>query len=462
MRFYGLFCTTFFFLSNNGVFRTLSLSLLLPQRHRRNCRYSSTTLFTQHRRKRQSQSIDIDSVSDAEALLACRSHLQRRNKLGLWKAKERRRQGRPASMTNTTAVSDSDVGFFWPDPTQLKYLYRPDKFEEDLSKGIADEEIGKEHETDNGIILGEYLEPYDLGFLGDEVSEAQDHDSSRIEGFDRSVTIDDDYRTHMRRSRAARKTWSDPTFRALWYRRRWGEKRHERQQQLNQKIIDSRLRAINPDEFLASFALANMTEREIAKAIETYIAANRKRSVSRQDSLQSRRAALGGTQQMERLPRDFLLNKDPIQQQLSQQKRSELATVRYQARKKSSRRKHPSLKLSDGQRTASAPSHQALARLQRDVSNKKVPSTKDIELVMKPRRLPKRREVLLQVLSDCFGMKGKCMPPLDTLQTWLLNDSSDRHDDIQYSFCSTASVEQLGKLVLFRTRQAHMSEDDSD
>lgn len=71
-----------------------------------------------HRRRRGNSSpssssssmidrIDVDSVSDAQALLACRSHLQRRNKLGQWKQRRR-----PVQLSSKQDVDKGDTGVF--------------------------------------------------------------------------------------------------------------------------------------------------------------------------------------------------------------------------------------------------------------------------------------------------------------------------------------------------------------
>ena len=151
--------------------------------------------------------IDVDSVSDAEALLACRAYLQRKNRLGLWKTQERRQQGRPPSMKNTTTCSDADTGFFWPDPTQLKYLYRPDSdFDADSPwTEMEDDENGNNGES---VYIG------DSTLMDGEVAAVPDQiravDIEHEEVNEDNVFLYTDYQSHIRRSRAARRTWSKP------------------------------------------------------------------------------------------------------------------------------------------------------------------------------------------------------------------------------------------------------------
>jgi len=44
------------------------------------------------------------------------------------------------------------------------------------------------------------------------------------------------------------------------------------------------------------------------------------------------------------------------------------------------------------------------------INSNAYPSVSDIEMAMKPKRLAGRKEVLVDVLVKCFGMRGKCIP----------------------------------------------------
>ena len=432
------------------------------------------SLFAKPRRSSSSK-INVDSVSDAEALLACRAYLQRRNQLGLWKTKERRRRGQPSRMNTTTTISDSDTGFFWPDPTQLKYLYRSDINSSNLEDDFFDEgnSDGDEEEFNEWDSADEdqYIRRKSTSADG-EVSAVPDmiraddieHENNMNE-LDHTMTIDDDFQTHRRRSMAARRTWSDPKFRSRWYENRWGEHRRQRRP-LQQKALESRLRALDPDEFLESAALASMTEEEIAKAIRTYVSSNRKRSVSRQKSLQARKALLTETGS-KRLPRDFLLNQDPIQLEKAQRRRAERAANAYKTRLANGKKRPPSTDLGADRMigdegisvSEQTPSH-ALDRIKTRLSLGERPVADDVKLILEPVRLAKRKKVLLDILKVCFDMRGKCVPPLDTLGNW----EGDKEfvipscDEIQCEFCTQVPVGHLGQFVLYCL---HRSEHDT-
>ena len=40
----------------------------------------------------------------------------------------------------------------------------------------------------------------------------------------------------------------------------------------------------------------------------------------------------------------------------------------------------------------------------------KTPSVEDIELIMKPAKLVKRKELLLRILRECYSLRGRCVP----------------------------------------------------
>ena len=64
----------------------------------------------------------LSSVTDAEALLACRAHLQRTNQLEEWRlGKERKGKRQLAALQ---AKQSDAVGFFWEEPDELLYYDR--------------------------------------------------------------------------------------------------------------------------------------------------------------------------------------------------------------------------------------------------------------------------------------------------------------------------------------------------
>ena len=73
--------------------------------------------------------IDMNQVSDAEALMACRSYLQRKNILGEWtNSKERKRLSAEVMPSIVERKGEAiwqagptKAGFFWEDTSELKY-----------------------------------------------------------------------------------------------------------------------------------------------------------------------------------------------------------------------------------------------------------------------------------------------------------------------------------------------------
>lgn len=359
--------------------------------------------------------IDIHTVSDAEALLAVRAYLQRKNRLGWTRAAERKRKRAlnrpvlPAPTTTATAVGNDDDGdnsnnntttmmtlepfdpsrgFFWENPSQLKYwrgvvdssskrhgkrtlLYG----DRDQTDGSNDENSGSRmngESTDNEFDDDdEYDEPeeeeeeeevpedeiwetvnprntlqrvdlYKVHQPDDDEIDERDlilAEQGQIGVFDAGPSLE-----RIRRSEAAKRMWSNPEWKARWYQQRWGSKRVEGTNKATVsrsqiRRLEKKLREIQPDLFLAKEEVAALTEDEIAVAIQTYLSSKRKRSASSSTSGRSskkgRKFAFQPTTQESmstKLPRDALLMKSADDLQAARQKRSERAAAAYRKR----------------------------------------------------------------------------------------------------------------------------------
>jgi len=366
----------------------------------------------------EEDAMDIHTVSDAEALLAVRAYLQRKNRLQGWtRAAERKRKralNRPViptaavgnhggddddksnsnsnsttttktTMTTTTLTLepfDPSRGFFWENPSELKYWRRvldssrqhgqrtllTDDLKEENSGDRRNEEENRDNEFDE-----EYDEPEEdveeeeEDELEDEIwetvnprntlqrvdlyklhppdeDELDERDSilaeqGQVGVFDAGPSLE-----RIRRSDAAKRMWSNPEWKARWYQQRWGSKRLEGTAKTTAsrsqiRRLEKKLREIQPDLFLAKEEVAALTEDEIAVAIQTYLSSKRKRSASSSTSGRSskkgRRFAFPPSSQENRstkLPRDALLIKSVNDLQAARQRRCERAAAAYRKR----------------------------------------------------------------------------------------------------------------------------------
>ena len=97
----------------------------------------------------------------------------------------------------------------------------------------------------------------------------------------------------------------------------------------------------------------------------------------------------------------------------------------------------------------------------------------DVELVLQPRKLSQRKELLLRIMRDLFQLRGMCIPvsttnlPATSTITNIMNIDAVRQKDSQndsvssmdtttvtgeYKFMTKASVEELGTFILQRIR----------
>ena len=65
----------------------------------------------------------------------------------------------------------------------------------------------------------------------------------------------------------------------------------------------------------------------------------------------------------------------------------------------------------------------------------KIPSPIDVEIILQPGRLGRRRDTLRRILNECFGLRGKVVP-------------SGNEEDSELLFTTKCTIYQLGQFVL--------------
>lgn len=331
--------------------------------------------------------LDVNSVSDAKALLACRCYLQRRNKMGGWKQYERRKRMKE--------VASGQRNTFWEDPSELIYLQDPNSSQLDVSQEVASWE---DHQPER--IVFENPEEKDYGLFTSFATEPSE--------------------TRIRRSQSAKKTFADPEWKAIWYERRWGDKAKQSTKTRYRKQLEDRIRAVPPG-LLGSPELASMTEEQIAEAIRTYITSKQKRVDSFAKRMVEQKAALDPPRSEKKIRRDALFMKDTAALKEAQLKRGERAKIMYETRLKNRQAKTitnakkgttdiPREIFSSSRDPSRRRPKEALLRIASDLDQGAFPLIEDIELILKPDKLGMRKDLLRRILNDRFDLRGKCVP----------------------------------------------------
>jgi hypothetical protein len=417
-------------------------------------RRSQLVIFAKKANKRDVTNSNMDiinSVSEGEAVLACRAYLKKHARLEWTQRNERRRL--------QEAPSD-EPGFFWGDTKQLKY------FTMDRSKWLVNGgagagggdkmDISKESNLDDvdpqdGKEIWATVHPQTI-LQGVDLYKDQEEDDAELSSIDNNYFVGFDESpspSRIRRSQAARKIWSDPEFYKRWYQQRWGRSSIlHTQKRRRHKVLEERVRALKPDSFLALPQVGAMTEYEIADAIRTYVQSRARQSTAHKAAGTRRNAEtisppfFAHTNET-RLPGDFLFRVDPAAMERARQERSDRATRLYQKRR-------------DNQGTMTAPkitikqaksstSHtfvtlsprDALGRIQVALDAGVLPCVKDVECILKPSKLSRRKDTLRRILSDGFDLRGKCVPV-----------------DEDMVFVTTCTIDHLGAFVLQKLREA--------
>jgi hypothetical protein len=242
------------------------------------------------------------------------------------------------------------------------------------------------------------------------------------------------------RSRVKKEQWQDPEFRSRWYASRWGDHvkltdESKKQLKLQTKLLDI------PPAILDSPEFSMLTEDEIDEAITSYVRSNRKRSLARKvaktnQMLTRNKIAQSndtGDNTDKPLHRDSLFAISEEQLREEQRRRSERAQKAYQTRLQSAAKSKVPLRPSqrDWISKGKSPSD-ALSRIVADLDSNQSPNLDDVEAMMKASKLSRRKEILLRILKEQFGLRGKChleenAPPI---------------------YITQASIFQLGRFVI--------------
>ncbi|KAL7576282.1 hypothetical protein ACA910_018107 [Epithemia clementina (nom. ined.)] len=290
-------------------------------------------------------------ISDAEALLACKAFLQRRKRWGPWVKAENRKAMRRRYLGNMKELDNfSGKGFFWEDPSQLRYLNK--NFEVSTERKPPTMLRDKNLKASlNGPRTLSQVEDEGQEELGNQGEEEQIWESVRVQGSmgrrDLFPLVEDERLLgdaaeefshffeggaplqHVRRSEAALRIWADPEWKSRWYNKRWG-KRHKSMDAnaRRMKQIENRIRHMDPSA-LENEGLANMTEEEIAEAVLQYIRLSRKRENVEADGSNYKESAI----QENPVPAlDQFVSDDKNSKREKQQKRSERARNAYKTR----------------------------------------------------------------------------------------------------------------------------------
>lgn len=454
----------------------------------------------------EQQKVDDEStITDEHVLLALRSYLVRKHKLP-WREKIKRyqdavqwsrtyipvvqqQQSQCTPSVTTSSYSDSPVGYFWHDPTELKFLdNQPLKNESYIVTNYRSEEGLRVHYS--SASQQDYNGCRTSGAIEDGI------DASRFTSFD---TQPDD--TYVRRSIIAQKMWSNEEFRKKWWTKRWGD-RSRSQKSLSGRHLSDKLGKI-PSEILRSDvfqrALFELGDEELTNITKSYISSNQKRSdAARRHKLEldlskSMRSNTTTDNIISSYTNDLRIGRKQFEDRISeegqresQRKRSEKARLSYQtrlARRQQLQQKQPSVP-NDLSRTSSlfntslsydsyssdlfneviatsslkeklfAPTYGQMSWLKSGdieksellyqesfINSKKFTaslnanikniSASDLILLLKPKRLVGRKQLLLRILKERFNLIGKCVPV----------------EGGKKAFATHSSIKQLGDFV---------------
>jgi len=440
-------------------------------------------------------------ISDAEALLACFSHLKRRKLYGNWTEYEQR-QAQKALSQNIFLPDDDDIVHYDSEDDDDDV----DDDDDDDYDGINEYESS--HDNDDGyddewsscstsvqdVILA-------CSSANDiyESRSADDIDMDYVVTTDDFANIDTDTTTEtvrkgknypknknigddlwykeftsfptkpsdsrIRRVEAIRKRWKDPIYRERWYRKRWGSLSNHQQQKQQHTARESRavVRAREiPSDFLSSDELGLMKEEEIANVIMTRLQSTRKRVATRKQTLQQRQEVLaaqmrkaqilpeyGDYNDKDKYDEEETLYPTKAQMEEVQRKNSERAKRLYATRLKNQEMKNQTAHSPRKNKSPFFPPKQltprdALLRIENSLDSGEKPSLQDVKLILLPRRMRNRKLILRRILQDEFNLRGKSVPPIYVSNGGYDNDG----DDYELDFDRQCSIERVGAFVI--------------
>ena len=456
--------------------------------------------------------IPMQSISDEEALLACRAFLQKKNRLPSefgWKQHQERKRKLEKSLA-LSSTADEGAGYFWEDPTQLKYLFtgRPR-----LSFGDDTDDLNLL--LDDSDIMGR--QSYDgINMNMNDVDE-DDED----EDIKNALIIEDDEEdgvyftgfpafppeSFAKRSKNKKALFQDKQWKAKWYEARWGNFAEERAALRKTKRIEKYIQQI-PSEILRSAELAVLTDDDIEDAIRTYIVANKRRSKSHKKRIEMKRSKLGkrwnpkstseddddSTNDKEKGSEDEDEDEDDVTTTTTattfvksqptldsfmayvdsgqssprnelkerQRKRSKQASKSYETRRQNASNTHYHASKDEGKprRRTTMRMSGALTRITSALNNAPTsfPRSGDIDILLEPKRLAGRKELLRDVLFECFGLRGKCVPELkvesgyEDLEAFYDCHSLDSINALDTKFVSKCTIYEIGCFIMFKLR----------
>ena len=386
--------------------------------------------------------LDLD---EAQILLACRAYLSRRNKLQ-WRGKKVRRE--QAALLNE--------GYFWSDPKELLYLRdNPDPFD----------------------LLDNETVPYD-----DEVFNSADNvdalpaEEMRVEYSNNPFSIHQLYPSeeHVRRSQSRAHLWSNETWKEEWYSKRWKGRKvtaDARKRKKTKKRIDNL-----PSSIMGAPELESLSEEEVVTATLSYIRLrenmseakknNQRKKIAQREEWRQRRRALREEAEgmallmkstnstrsdihiiQKSIPLTFEPSSDVMTVLKTQRSlKAKLAYLKRETRKWRSTKdavKQASVSMNETTKLRnytrvemdSDTAIQAILRINDALDGGNFPSVVDVETILRPGRMGRRKNILLRILKECFGMQGKCVP-------------KKKNGNVELHFATVCSIQDLGDLVL--------------
>lgn len=366
----------------------------------------------------------LSTVSEAEALLACRSYLQSKNRL------DKRTDSKATWLEILEEAKESDsVGFFWENPDELvnydrKRRPRYAPILKDGPKLESDDEstpsMAMLPKSSFGTRRRQRRRPHNDDLMGLDVVDITEDETTSATYF--RIDEETPSKSHIRRSEALKKRFADPAWKAAWYEKRWGKHRKDTVKEKKERLMHQRVLPLAA--LLSHPELAAMSEEEIAQAIRIYRDANIKRSVGVRKATERRRTESNfsaGTPfdlNTTVLERDSLFRIEEETLQQLREKRAETAKRAYQTRLKIEKSQKGALDSTPFKAKGRAPdlAMQRIHNCLHDpiVSISSVSRVRklrdDLRRVMMPTRLSRRKFVLHRMLRELFDMRGKCVP----------------------------------------------------
>lgn len=424
----------------------------------------------------------LGSVSDVEALLACQAYLIRKRRLRWTAAEERQKRRDKASWDaqEDSSLGLKSTGFFWEDMRQLPYSRSTDRSIDVTDGSDWDEptvpQVGMAQDLeDEGNLASPYgsdeseiehweavksmpstLQSLSMKAVKEDREEDEIHDDfSAIDG---NPTL-----SHLRRSEAAKRRWSDPVWKAKWLEKRWGSSAAKCNIKTTHRMkrVQERVKRLNPGNLLSNPEMLAMSEDDIAEAITTYVKSNRKRVASRKQTMDERKRSLTwdpsftGNDDNSRVNRETILEKSLAAAIEARARRSQQAKRAYEKRLLNMSNNHKILRnLSIHQDVAASP-QEALLRIESDIQSSRLPAINDVQLILNPARLTGRKVMLRRILDECFNLRGKCIPKNYSQTQKHAKRQPDTRDMV---FVTTSSIDSLGEFVLDKLEVAYDTE----